>query len=93
MGFVDFFENLSSSQKIKINESKIQYFIPWRAVWNTNPLSTPCKHVFDAPLTTSSGYSLNSILAKGHNNMNKLKEIMIRWLLHKFAYHRYTGNV
>ena len=29
MGFVDFFETLSSSQKIKINESKIEYFIPW----------------------------------------------------------------
>ena len=71
MGFVDFLENLSSSQKIKINDSKIQYFIPWRAVRNTNSLSTPCRLVFDASLTTSSGYSLNSILAKGRNNMNK----------------------
>ena len=87
MGFADFFENLSSSQKIKINESKIQYFIPWKAVWNTNSLSTPCRLVFDASLPTSSGYSLNSILAKGRSNMNKLVEIMIAWLLHKFAYH------
>ena len=87
MTFADFFENLSSSQKIKIIECMIQYFIPWRAVWNTNSLSTPCRLVFDPSLTTSSGYSLNSILAKGRNNMNKLVEIMMRWLLHKFAYH------
>ena len=69
MGFVDFFENLSSSQKIKFNESKIQYFIPWRAVWNTNSLSTPCRLVFDASLTTSSAYSLNGILAKGRKGV------------------------
>ena len=87
MGFVDFLENLSATQQTMINESKIQYFIPWRAVWNTNSLSTPCRLVFDASLATSSGFSLNSILAKGRNNMNKLVEILGRWLMQKFTYH------
>ena len=62
-------------------------------MWNTNSLSTPCRLVFDASLTTSSGYSLNSILANGRNNMNKLVDIMIRWLLHKFAYHTDIQNM
>ena len=81
MGFVDFFDHLSTTQQEKINKSNIQHFIPWRAVWNTNSLSTPCRLVSDASLTTSSGYSLNGLLAKGCNNMNKLVEILIRGLV------------
>ena len=38
-------------------------------------------------VATSSGFSLNDILAKGRNNMNKLVEIVIRWYTHKFAFH------
>ena len=56
MGFVGFLDNLSVIQKAKIKGSKVQYFIPWRAVWNTNSLSSPCRLVFDASLVTSSGY-------------------------------------
>ena len=84
MGFVDFLENLSATHQTM---SKIQYFIPWRAVWNTNSLSTPCRLVFDASLATNSGFSLNSILAKGRSNVNKLVEILVRWLMHKFTDH------
>ena len=78
LGFVDKLENLTSEQKEIISKIGVQYFIPWRAVWNTNSLSTPCRLVFDASQVTDSGYSLNSILAKGRNNMNKLVEILIR---------------
>ena len=39
------------------------------------------------PQPTDSGKSLNDILAKGRNNMNKLQEILIRWSLHKVAFH------
>ena len=87
LGFVDSLENLTSYQKEIIEKSSIQYFIPWRAVWNTKSLSTPCRLVFDASQVTASGYSLNSILAKGRNNMNKLVEILIRWSTHRFAFH------
>ena len=87
LGFVDTLENLTDVQREAIANSKIQYFIPWRAVWNPNSLSTPCRLVFDASQVTRSGYSLNSILAKGRNNMNKLVEILIRWLIHRYGFH------
>ena len=68
-------------------QSQIKHFIPWRAVWNNNSVTTPCRLVFDASQATSSGYSLNDLLAKGRNNMNKLVEICVRWLIHKYAFH------
>ena len=57
-GFVDKLENLTTSQKEAIENSSIQYFIPWPAVWNPNSLSTPCRLVFDASQVTTSGCSL-----------------------------------
>ena len=70
-----------------LKNSKIKNFIPWRAVWNGNSISTPCRVVFDASCPTSTGYSLNDILVKGRNNMNKLLEIVIRWFAYKVAFH------
>jgi len=87
LNFVDFVENLSSEQRKKIFSSALQYFIPWRAVWNSNSLSTPCRPVFDASHPTSTGVSLNMTLAKGRNNMNKLLEIFIRWRIRRCGFH------
>ena len=70
-----------------LRRSEIQNFIPWRAMWNGNSISTPRRLVFDASQSTVSGWSLNDILAKGENNMNKLVEIVIRWSIHKIGYH------
>ena len=85
--FVEKIENLTEEQRKQIFDNGLQYFIPWRAVWNPNSMSTPCRLVFDASQVSPSGYSLNSILAKGRNNMNKLVEILIRWFIHRFAFH------
>ena len=70
-----------------LRRSEIQNFIPWRPVWNGNSISTPCRPVFDASQPTAYGWSLNDILAKGKNNINKLVEIVIRWSINKIAYH------
>ena len=35
----------------------------------------------------TSGWSLNDVLGKGKNNMNKLVEIVIRWTIHKIGFH------
>ena len=70
-----------------LKASDVQNFIPWRAVWNGNSVSTPCRIVFDASQQTPSGTSLNDILAKGKNNMNKLVEIVIRWSKHRIGFH------
>ena len=65
----------------------MQNFIPWRAMWNGNSIITSCRLIFDASQPTASGWSLNDILAKGKNNMNKLVEIVICWSMHKIGYH------
>ena len=87
LGFVDFIDDLTAEQKFKIESSELQYFFPWRPVWNKNSVTTDCRIVFDASQPTSSGYSLNSVLAKGRNNMNKLVDIRIRWSVYRFGFH------
>ena len=58
LGFVDYLHNLSPEQLTMLNQSSVQNYIPWRAVWNKNSLSTPCRTVFDASHPTPTGYSL-----------------------------------
>ncbi len=54
------------------------YFIPWRCVFSSS-LSTPCRMVFDASSRTSTGYSLNCILAKGSNMLATLVNLLIQF--------------
>ena len=70
-----------------LSEAEMKYYIPWRAVWKQNSISTPCRVVFDASQITNTGYSLNDVIAKGRNNMNKLVEIVLRWMTHLVAFH------
>ena len=87
MGFVDYLANLPNDVQHTLKENPIQHYIPWRVVWNGNSLSTHCRIVFDASLPTESGTSLNDILAKGRNTMNRLVEILIRWYTYPIALH------
>ena len=50
-------------------------------------VSTPVRPVFNASMPTPSGESINDILAKGSNSMNKLIEIFLRWRTHMVSYH------
>ena len=84
-GFVDFVSNLSAEDQQMLQQSPVQYIIPWRPVWKNSP-STPCRPVFDATFPTKTGYSLNDILPKGKNNLNKLAELMIRFYIHPVAF-------
>ena len=86
-GHVDFVRNLPPDVQQQLKSSPIQNYIPWRAVWKLSSITTPCRLVSDASNATDTGYSLNSILAKGTNGMNKLVEIFIRWYSHKVAFH------
>ena len=65
LAYVDYVKNLSKKQQLMLLGSVNQYFIPWRAVWNGNSISTPCRLVFDASQPTSTGLSLNDVVAKG----------------------------
>ena len=82
LGFVDWLENLSKDDQNSILNGAVQYYIPWRVVW-----STPVRPVFDASMRPPGGCSLNDILPKGSNNMNKLIEIITRWFIKPFGYH------
>ena len=84
-GFVEFVSNLSKEDQIMLENSPIKYYIPWRAVWK-NSISTPCRPVFDATFPTKTGYSLNDILPKGKNSLNKLVEIIIRFYIKRHAF-------
>ncbi|XP_066924707.1 uncharacterized protein [Clytia hemisphaerica] len=87
LGYVDYLKNLSPDVQRTLRNTNINNFIPWRAVWKENSVSTPCRIVFDASMKTGSGFSLNDIIAKGRNNMNKLLEIFLRWRGHKVGIH------
>ena len=87
LGFVDYLHDLPKAIQQSLQTNPIQHFIAWRAVWKGNSVSTPCRIVFDASQATSSGFSLNDILAKGRNNLNKLQEIFIRWSIHRIGIH------
>ena len=86
LGYVGWLYELGEEDRKMINESLIKYFIPWRVVWSKS-ISTPCRPVFDASLRGPHGCSLNDIVAKGSNNMNNLIQILIRWLMHLWAFH------
>ena len=80
LGHVDYVQNLSQEQQRMLSETKMKYYIPWRAVWKENSISTPCRVVFDASQIINTGYSFNDVIVKGRNNMNKLVEIVLRWM-------------
>ena len=86
LGHVDYVQNLSHEQRM-LSEVEMKYYFPWRAVWKQNSISTPCRVVFDVSQITNTGYSLNDVIAKGRNNMNKLVEIVLRWMTHLVAFH------
>ena len=68
-----------------LKDSPIKNLISWRVEWKANSVSTPCRLVFDASQISNTGYSLSDILAKGRNN--RLVEIIIKWYIHKVAFH------
>ena len=87
LGYVDYVDNLPEEERKMITETRVKYFIPWLVVFNENSLSTPCRLVFDASCCPRGGCGLNSLLAKGTNNMNRLINILISWSGHRFAFH------
>ena len=87
LGFVEYLDNLPEDDQNMILQSPVQYFIPWLVAYNSNSATTPVRLVFDASIFPRGGCSLNSLLAKGDNNMNKLVSILISWTMRKVALH------
>ena len=87
LGYVEYVKDLPEHIQSDLKRNPVQNFIPWRAVWKPSSVTTPCRVVFDASMPTPSGSSLNDILAKGKNGLNKLQEIVIRWSTHSVGLH------
>ena len=87
LGFVDYVDNLDPEVQEMILGALVRYFIPWIAVFNKNSATTPWRLVFNASMGSKNSCSLNSLLAKGVNGMNKLLEIFIRWRTRRHAFH------
>ena len=93
LGHVEFVRNLPFESQRALQSNPIKNYIPWRAVWKPNSISTPCRLVFDASQPTGSGFSLNSILAKGTNGMNRLVDIFVRWFVQRVAFHTVVAKM
>ena len=85
--FVEYVDNLPEQEKQLILASEPKNFLVWRPVWNLNSVTTSCRLVFDASQKNIGGCALNDILPKGINGMNKLINLLIKWSVHKTAFH------
>ena len=80
-------KNVTPEQQQMLKPSDVQKSIPGRAVWNGNSVSKLYYIVYNASQQTPSETSLNYILAKGNNDMNKLVEIVTRWSKYRIGFH------
>ena len=72
------YEDLNIDQRNRI-ESKTGYTIPWDVVWKESSISTPARTVFDASSRTSTGVSLNDVLATGIPDLVRLLDVLLDW--------------
>ena len=86
LGYVDYLHNLPQETQDFILKN-VHYFIPWRLVFNENSVSTPCRLVMDASASPRGQPSINSLLVKGCNRMNKIVMIILRWFCWLYAFH------
>lgn len=61
------------------------YFLPWSIVLKPTSFTSPARMVFNGSSTTSTGKSLNNIVAKGENTLAKILDILIRFRSKPFA--------
>ena len=87
LGKVEYVRNLPVETQEMLKSHPIQNFIPWNIAYKDTSVSTPCRPVWNASFPTRSGKSLNDILVKGSNSLNKMQEIFIRWSVHAVGFH------
>ena len=63
---------------LKYEAEQAGYYIPWRTV-QSDSLSTPTRMVFDASSKTSTGNSLNCLLAKGRNMLADMINLLVKF--------------
>ena len=78
-GHIKFVDDLPNEVKEDIINSKLSYTILSDVAFKEDSVSTAARWVFDAGSKTSTGYSLNDILAKGKNNLILLINMVLSW--------------
>ena len=84
-GHMKYYEDLNVDQKNMLN-SQTGYTIPWDVVWKESSISTPARTVFDASSKTSTGYSLNDVLATGIPDLVRLLDVLLDWHIGPVAF-------
>ena len=82
-GHMKFLKDLTADERNMLDEG-VSYYIPWNLAFKDS-ISTPIRPVFDASATTSSGNSLNSIIAKGVPDLVKLLSLLLSWQMGRGA--------
>ena len=84
-GHLKYYEDLNIDQRNKL-ETQVGYTIPWDVVWKESSLSTPARTVFDASSKTSTGLSLNDVLATGTPDLVRLLDVLLDWHIGPIAF-------
>ena len=79
-------DELTPEERTLVDTLPGEYYLPWRFVTKENSISTPVRVVFDASATTSSGKSLNDVLAKGTNKLEKILALDINFRAGPYAF-------
>ena len=77
-GHIKYYEDLNQDQR-KALDAQTGYTIPWDVVWKESSVSTPARTVYDASSKTSTGFSLNDVLATGIPDLVRLLDILLDW--------------
>ena len=84
-GHVMDMDELTPDERKEFDKLEGKYVVPWSCVAKPDSISTPFRVVFNASFRTKSGESLNSVLAKGINNLPRILHLLIRFSARKFA--------
>ena len=85
-GHIKFYEDLNIEQRTKLETADPSYTIPWDVQFKESSLSTPARSVFDASNKTSTGFSLNDLLATGIPELVKLLDVVLEWQVGPVAF-------
>ena len=94
-GDTRFLHQMSNEEQDKFINKEVQYFIPWRVVFQDS-VSTPIRPVFDGSSNTrarpdgSGGRSLNDLVVKGKVSTLNLLRLLLRFSI---GLHAVTGDL
>ena len=85
-GHIRYYEDLTDEQVFMLENAESSYTIPWDVQFKGNSLSTPVRTVLDASSKTSTGYSLNDVLAVGVPNLVMLVDVLLDFMMGPVAF-------